>query len=552
MMASPRSGVWTSAALAASAVLAACSSDSADATRRVADAAIDAGPPSPAAHEDGGARRPPRDAGTGKNRPPGSDASTPDASIRDAGRVVEAGDEPPRDAASDANQGHEPRFAWHVYYGQSYAAHVEVDRSGAAIVSGTVFDSHDVVLGSHTLTSHGAADVMLSRVLPDGTVDWARAYGSPDDDYPVSFALGKNDEIGLVGLYDGSGNIGGPSFPAFAGTPSRYDAYVAGLAANGDHRWSHAVTSTAEAFAGPGLALDGEGSLLVPGSFLGSVTVDATARASKGSWDAFYAKYTEAQGGVSAPLTFGGPGDDRASQVVVTGAGDIVLLGRFQGQVVFPTTPPTTLTSAGGTDVFVARMTAEGAMSSVVAFGGAGDEDVARARLDARGDIIVGGVFTSRMLSVLGGEPLASAGGKDCFVAALSPSLAHLWSVRFGGDADDYLRDLATSPSGKIAVTGEFRDSVTFGATTWAAARTEDAATSDIDFFVATLGDRGAPLWSHTAGGTGADRGLNVAIDAQDGVYVTASFLSPTDFGGGELLPAPPGNFASALVRYAP
>jgi hypothetical protein len=156
------------------------------------------------------------------------------------------------------------------------------------------------------------------------------------------------------------------------------------------------------------------------------------------------------------------------------------------------------------------------------------------------------------MLSVLGGAPLASAGGRDAFVAALSPSLAHLWSVRFGGDADDYLRDLATSPSGKIAVTGEFRDSVTFGASTWVAARAADAATSDIDFFVALLGDRGVPLWSHTAGGDGADRGLNVAIDAADGVYVTASFLSPTDFGGGELLPAAPGNFASALVRYAP
>jgi hypothetical protein len=466
--------------------------------------------------------------------------------------MPDGGIEPPRDAAPDASPERQPRFAWHVYYGQSYAAHVEVDRSGAAIVSGTLFDSYDVVLGSHTLTSHGAADVMLSRVLPDATVDWARAYGSPAEDYPVSFVLGRNDEIDLVGLYNGTGNIGGPSFPAFAGTPARYDAYVAGLAANGDHRWSHAITSTAEAFAGPGLALDADDSLLVPGSFLGSVDVDTTARASKGSWDAFFARYTEPQGDVIAPLTFGGAGDDRASQAVVTNAGDIVVLGRFSGQVTFPTAPPTMLTSAGGTDVFVARVTAAGAMSSVVAFGGTGDEDVARARLDAHGDIIVGGVFASPMLSVLGGEPLASAGGRDAFVAALSPSLAHLWSVRFGGDADDYLRDLATSPSGKIAVTGEFRDSVTFGASTWVAARAADAATSDIDFFVALLGDRGVPLWSHTAGGDGADRGLNVAIDATDGVYVTASFLSPTDFGGGELLPAAPGNFASALVRYAP
>jgi hypothetical protein len=312
------------------------------------------------------------------------------------------------------------------------------------------------------------------------------------------------------------------------------------------------VTSTSEAFAGPGLALYSDGSLLVPGRFLGSVTVDATAVASKGSWDAFFARYAEPNGDVSASATFGAAGDDRASQVVVTGAGEIVVFGRFQGMVVFPTTPPTTLESAGGTDVFVARMTAAGAMLDVVAFGGPGDEDVARARLDARGDIVVGGVFSSPVLSVLGGPALASAGGKDAFVAALSPSLRHVWSVRFGGDADDYLRDLATAPSGNVAITGEFRDSVTFGQKTWFAARPADAATSDIDFFVATLDDHGIPLWSYAAGGEGADRGLGVAVDAKDAVYVTASFQSPTDFGGGELLPAAPGNFASALVRYAP
>jgi hypothetical protein len=533
-------------------VLTACSSDSVDATRRVADAGDDARPSLPPAKDEAGATASHRDAGQGTSRRTAADASAKHASAHDAASGADAGDGSPSDAAPDAPRSDELRFAWHVYYGQSYAAHVEADRSGAAIVSGTMFDSRDVVLGTHTLTSHGAADVMLSRVLPGGTVDWARTYGSADDDYPVSFVLGSNDDIDLVGLYDGTGNIGGPSFPPFAGTPSRYDVYVAGLAANGDHRWSHAITSTAEAFAGPGLAVDRDDSLLVPGAFLGSVTVDTAARASKGSWDAFFARYTEPRGDVGAPATFGGAGDDRASQVVVTGAGDIILFGHFQGEVAFPTTPPTTLTSVGGTDVFVARLTAAGAMSSVVAFGGAGDEDVARARLDAQGNIVVGGVFSSQTLSVLGGEPLASAGGRDAFVAALSPSLEHLWSVRFGGDADDYLRDLATSASGKIAITGEFRDSITFGTKTWFAARASDAATSDIDFFVATLGDRGLPSWSYAAGGEGADRGLGVAVDSDGAVYVTASFLSATDFGGGELFPAAPGNFASALVRYAP
>ncbi len=108
-------------------------------------------------------------------------------------------------------------FTWQLSYGQSYAAHVAVDSQGAAIVSGSFFDSSDITLGSTTLKSHGSADVMLSRVLVNGTVDWARSYGGTAEDYPVSFVLDAQDRIGLTGLYNGTGNLGGARFPAFRG-----------------------------------------------------------------------------------------------------------------------------------------------------------------------------------------------------------------------------------------------------------------------------------------------------------------------------------------------
>ncbi len=66
-------------------------------------------------------------------------------------------------------------------------------------------------------------------------------------------------------------------------------------------------------------------------------------------------------------------------------------------------------------------------MTSAVAFGGRGDDDVSRARLDSNGNVVVGGVFSSPTLSVLGGPALKSKGGRDGFVALLSPSLAHTW-----------------------------------------------------------------------------------------------------------------------------
>ena len=157
--------------------------------------------------------------------------------------------------------GPHPAFTWQVSYGQSYAAHVAVDSTGAAIVSGSFFDSSDITLGNTTLKSHGSADVMLSRVLADATVDWARSYGGTAEDYPVSFVLDAQDRIALTGLYNGTGNLGGADFPPFAGNAGRYDASIASFEKNGDPRWSQTITSNAEAFAGPGLAVDATGHL---------------------------------------------------------------------------------------------------------------------------------------------------------------------------------------------------------------------------------------------------------------------------------------------------
>jgi hypothetical protein len=47
-------------------------------------------------------------------------------------------------------------------------------------------------------------------------------------------------------------------------------------------------------------------------------------------------------------------------------------------------------------------------------------------------------------------------------------------------------------------------------------------------------------------------RGLGVAAAASGALYVTATFTSEIDFGSGQPLSAPAGQFASALVRYAP
>ncbi|HEX3776152.1 MAG TPA: hypothetical protein VHV51_16890 [Polyangiaceae bacterium] len=463
----------------------------------------------------------------------------------------EAGTSAEGGASGAVGSGAPLSLAWQLSYGQSYAAHVAVDSAGAAIVSDSMFDSADVALGKLTVKSHGGADMMLSRVLADGTPDWARAYGGTSDDYPVSFVLDGAGDIFMSGLYNGTGTLGGASFPPFMGSAGRFDSSVAEFDANGGLIWATTINSNQEDFAGPGLAVSSAGDLFVPGSFLGTTSIGGLGHTAVGSWDGFIARYNHPNGSLQGALTFGGSAEDRASFALLTST-DLIVIGKFSGSVSFPTTPPTVLTSAGGSDVFIARLSLAGVMSGVVSFGGTSDEEIEGAALDSQGNLVLAGDFSSPILSILGGETLHGAGGMDFFLARLSPTLDHQWSVSFGSDADDAVRDLSLFPNGALAITGEFRDHLALGDKVWDATAGSDAGPTDIDYFVATLDSSGHPLWSYAAGGPGQERGLGVAADASGALYVTATFTSEIDFGSGQPLSAPAGQFASALVRYAP
>lgn len=56
--------------------------------------------------------------------------------------------------------------------------------------------------------------------------------------------------------------------------------------------------------------------------------------------------------------------------------------------------------------------------------------------VDNAGNILVGGSFYGTVDLGLGGGALVSAGGADVFLAKLDPNGEHVWSKRFG-DAED-------------------------------------------------------------------------------------------------------------------
>jgi len=81
--------------------------------------------------------------------------------------------------------------------------------------------------------------------------------------------------------------------------------------------------------------------------------------------------------------------------------------------------------------------------------------------VDGIGNIVVTGYFNGTV--DFGGGALTSAGGTDIFLANFDASGTHLWSRRFGDASTQRGYSVAVDGMGKIIVTGFFRGTVDFG-----------------------------------------------------------------------------------------
>jgi hypothetical protein len=259
---------------------------------------------------------------------------------------------------------------------------------------------------------------------------------------------------------------------------------------------------------------------------------------------------------------FGGAGATTSSYglAVLPDGSAVYVTGSFSGTVDFDPGPGVTRrSSAGGTDAYVEKLTADGSLSWVNSFGSTGDEIGYSIALAADGGAYVVGSFTATV--AFGGTSLTSSGGIDAFVAKLTPTGTFNWARRMGGAADDRGEGVgvyqATPGTDSVYITGSFagtkRNQVAdFGTASidGAGAQTLTAHGTYNDAFVSKLSGAGNFLWTRQLGGTGGIGAYGLAVDAAGGVYTTGQSGGTIDFDPGPaqfLLTGPPNIFVSKL-----
>ncbi|WP_210520328.1 T9SS type A sorting domain-containing protein [Hymenobacter terricola] len=226
--------------------------------------------------------------------------------------------------------------------------------------------------------------------------------------------------------------------------------------------------------------------------------------------------------------------------LALDGTGQPVVAGSFTGTAAFGST---TLTSAGGTDGFVARLSAGGAWLGAVRAGGPGADQFAGLAVQADGTAFVTGRFL-QTATFAGLPPLATPSGSsvdtNVLVARLSPANAWQWAVGAGQSSLDAGQGITADASGRVSVTGYFKDSIDFDNLPRLRSRTRDVDRyfGSQDVFVAQLdAATGAWQWATRAGGRSLDAGMALATDASGALYISGYFRESIDFGDSLALP---------------
>ncbi len=210
----------------------------------------------------------------------------------------------------------------------------------------------------------------------------------------------------------------------------------------------------------------------------------------------------------------GGRQMENAYGVALDPQGNSFVVGSFLGTATFGST---TLISAGGLDIFLAKLNPQGEVLWAIRAGGPNDDAGFDVAVDTSGNAFITGYYTQNASfgqTSPGETNVAPVAGYNLFVAKYD-SAGLLSRVRTPLAADRiYGSGIAVDPGGNVVVVGSYY---------------QGSATSDL--FVARFDPGGVLLWVEAAGGPENDQGTKVATDSEGKIFITGSFTDSAWFG---------------------
>ena len=207
--------------------------------------------------------------------------------------------------------------------------------------------------------------------------------------------------------------------------------------------------------------------------------------------------------------------------MVYSDFGLLYVTGDFQGTRNFGAT---TLAATGYNDVYVALCDTSGSIAWAIKGGSPFSYAFASCiAIDNSSNIYVAGYFVNTV--AFNTFSHSSSGQNDIFIAKLDFAGNAIWLNKAGGTSFDEPAAIYCDNS-HIYLTGSFTNTATFGSFTLTS-----SGSNDKEVFVAKYDLGGTCIWAKSAGGSGDDRGYDIAKDYSNNLAVSGYFNTMASFG---------------------
>ncbi len=340
--------------------------------------------------------------------------------------------------------------------GRDRARGVAVDSAGNSYVTGHFKD--DVQFGSVSLVHVHRRDAFLAKYDPNGNVVWALSFGGEDDDYGMGVAVDSADNVYVTGYFENTMQFDGTVLTAVGNT----DVFVAKLSSGGSSIWSQrfGVSGFSQALS---IDVAGNGDIYFTGNFSNQISFGGTTLTVNGNSEIFVAKlntngqpqWAQGAGGSATSDSEAGYG------IAAVPGGGAVVTGQFSETGIFGSL--SVENTNHNPDIFVVKYSSNGTAEWVRAAGAESYDRGSAIAADASGNVYATGWFERD--ADFDGIVVSSAGHTDIFLAKYSPSGIIQWVKQGSAPGDDRGHAITLANTGEIFVAGQFSLSVVFEGT---------------------------------------------------------------------------------------
>ena len=394
----------------------------------------------------------------------------------------------------------------------------DADENGNIFMTGYFNDN--IQVGDRILESKGKSDVFVSKMSPNGELEWVKGFGGTGLDIGNDI-ITADGNVYITGQFQDSLFINDRFGYLVSGGKS--DLFIIKMSTQGEVLWVESFSSIYR-IVGTSLAIDNSGNIIIGALTQGEVTCgssnDTISQPANNQKAAALICLNEKRGFLWI-TSFESTGNVEIRNIELDPEDNIICTGFFTNSL---SCESYTFTSNGKKDIFLAKTSSTGDLEWINSYGGTEDDISLGLTSSINDNIYITGSYNSTI--TFGQTTLESQGSHDVFVTKIDEDNNIEWAVGIGSNGKDMGRSITVDQNDNVYVTGFISEATTITTTTGIVSF---ASLDREDVFISQINDQGNINWVSQLGGIGFDIARDIIFANEDELIVSGFFTNEQD-----------------------